>query len=202
MNGLNVPAGPAAPAWRSGLPGTLLPLLGADGEAVAFFAGVADLDATAPDAHELEEGVRLASGARLEQFARAGSGDAYCFVGEGGEERPAVYVSLDGEAGLLALGLPELVELCLVAPWWRAAPGRTAEALLTAVDEYRQDLPDFDRRRDRAARALGIGPEELPSQATVLARLMERSGGSEAAACLVVGYEGEPLEPLFGAARP
>jgi hypothetical protein len=96
--------------------------VGADDKAVAFFAGVADLDATAPDPHALEEGVRLASGARLEQFARAGSGDAYCFVGEGGEERPVVYVSLDGEAGLLALGLPELVKLCLVMPWWRDAP--------------------------------------------------------------------------------
>ncbi|MDX3733584.1 hypothetical protein [Streptomyces caniscabiei] len=202
MNGSNVPAGPAAPARRSGRPEALMPLLGADEEAVAFFAGVADLDATAPDDHELEEGVRLASGARLEQFARAGSGDAFCFVGEGGEERPVVYVSLDGEAGLLALGLPELVQLCLVVPWWRDAPGRTAEELQTVADEYREDLPDFDRRRDRAARALGIDPDELPSEATVLARLVERSGGPEAAACLVIGYEGDSLELLFDAARP
>jgi hypothetical protein len=173
--------------------------VGADDKVVAFFAGVADLDATAPDPHALEGGVRLASGARLERFARAGSGDAYCFVGEGGEERPVVYVSLDGEAGLLALGLPELVQLCLVMPWWRDTPGRTAEELRTVADEYRENLPDFDRRRDRAARALGIDPDELPSEATVLARLLQRSGGPEAAACLVIGHEGEPLEPLFGA---
>ncbi|MFE3627134.1 hypothetical protein [Streptomyces goshikiensis] len=48
-------------------PGALLPLLGADDEAIAYFAGVADLDATDPSSHELEDGVRLASGARLEQ---------------------------------------------------------------------------------------------------------------------------------------
>jgi hypothetical protein len=180
----------------------LLPLLGTDERAVAFFAGIADLDATDPDSHELEEGVRLASGARLEQFARAGSGDAFCFVGEGGEERPVVYVSLDGEAGLLALGLPELVQLCLVAPWWRDAPGRTVEELHAVADEYREDVPDFDRRRGRAARALGIDLDELPSEAAVLARLMERSRGPVAAACLVVGYEGDPLDPLFNGARP
>ncbi|MFI8280988.1 hypothetical protein ACIGBH_40210 [Streptomyces sp. NPDC085929] len=61
----------------------MLPLLGTDEEAVAFFAGVADLDATNPADYLLEDGVRLASGARLGQFARAGSGDAFCFVGQG-----------------------------------------------------------------------------------------------------------------------
>ncbi|MFJ1730917.1 hypothetical protein [Streptomyces sp. NPDC088254] len=202
MNGWNIPAGSVAPTWRPDVPGALLSLLGTDERAVAFFAGVADLDAADPDSHELEEGVRLASEARLEQFARAGSGDAFCFVGEGGEERPVVYVSLDGEAGLLALGLLELVQLCLVAPWWRDAPGRTAEELQAVADEYREDVPDFDRRRGRAAQALGIDLDELPSEAAVLARLMELSRGLVAEACLVVGYEGDPLEPLFNAARP
>ncbi|MDT0449445.1 hypothetical protein [Streptomyces hesseae] len=201
MNGSNAPAGSGAPTRRPDVPGALLPLLGTDEGAVAFFAGVADLDATDPASHELEEGVRLASGARLEQFARAGSGDAYCFVGEGGEERPVVYVSLDGEAGPIALGLPELVRLCLVAPWWRDAPGRTAEELQAVADEYREDLPGFDRQRDRAARALGLDPAGLPAEATVLARLVELSRGPVAEACLVVGYECDPLDPLFDSAH-
>ncbi|GGP80260.1 hypothetical protein [Streptomyces melanogenes] len=192
MNGSNAPVGPDAP-------GELLPFLGTDEEVVAFFAEVADLDATDPADHELEDGVRLASGARLEQFARAGSGDAFCFVGEGGEERPVVYVSLDGEAGPLALGLPELVRLCLVAPWWRDAPGRTAEELRAVADEYWEDWPDLDQRRDRAARVLGLDPAGLPSEAAVLARLVELSRGPVAEACLVVGYEGDPLDPLFDA---
>ncbi|MFI6093145.1 hypothetical protein [Streptomyces sp. NPDC051218] len=164
-------------------------------------SSVADLDATDPADHELAAGVRLASGDRLEQFARAGSGDAFCFVGEGGEERPVVYVSLDGEAGLLALGLPELVRLCLVAPWWRDAPGRTAEELLSVADEYREDVPDLDRRRDRAAQALGLDPAGLPFEAVVLARLVELSRGPVATSCTVVGFEGDPLCPLFGAAH-
>ncbi|MEU7731360.1 hypothetical protein AB0B78_40120 [Streptomyces sp. NPDC040724] len=194
MNGSN--ASPGVPAH----PSTLLSLLCSNDEAVAFFAGVADLDATDPADYLLEDGVRLASGARLEQFARAGSGDAFCFVGEGGEERPVVYISLDGEAGPLALGLPELVRLCLVAPWWRDAPGRSAGELQAVADEYREDVPDLDRRRDRAARVLGLDPAGLPSEAAALARLAELSRGPLAAACLVVGHEGEPLDPLFGAA--
>ncbi|MFJ8863998.1 hypothetical protein ACIRD8_37085 [Streptomyces sp. NPDC102451] len=196
MNGPNAPADPGKPAQ----PDRLLPLLGTHEDVVAYFAGVADLDATDPADHELEEGVRLASGARLEQFARAGSGDAFCFVGEGGEERPVVYVSLDGEAGPLALGLPELVRLCLVAPWWRDTPGRTADELQTVADEYRNDVPDLDRRRDRAAKALGLDPAGLPSEAAALARLVELSRGPVATTCLVVGEEGDPLDPLFGEA--
>ncbi|GAA4976553.1 MULTISPECIES: hypothetical protein [Streptomyces] len=196
MNGSTTPASPGLGARTD----ALLPLLGADEEVVAYFAGVADLDATDPADHELEDGIRLASGARLEQFARAGSGDAFCFVGEGGEERPVVYVGLDGEAGPLALGLPELVRLCLVAPWWRDAPGRTAEELQLIADEYRAHVPDLDQRRDRAARALGLDPAELPSEAAALARLVALSRGPVAAACLVVGYEGDPLDPLFGTA--
>ncbi|GAA1991162.1 hypothetical protein [Kitasatospora viridis] len=176
----------------------LLPLLATDAEAVAYFAGIADLDATSPADHHLEDGVHLASGARLEQFARAGSGDAFCFVGEGGEDRPVVYVSLDGAAGPLALGLPELVRLCLALPWWRDAPGRTAEGLRSVAEEYREDVPDLDLRRDRAARALGLDPAELPSEAAALARLVELSRGPVAAACVVVGEEGDPFEPLFG----
>lgn len=69
--------GPNATARRPGTPYPLLSRLGTDEAAIAYFSGVADLDATDPASHELEEGVRLASGARLEQFARAGSGDAF-----------------------------------------------------------------------------------------------------------------------------
>lgn len=184
----------------SNAPGALLPLLGTDEEVVAFFAGIADLDATDPADHALEDGIRIASGVRLEQFARAGSGDAFCFVGEGGEERPVVYVSLDGEAGPLALGLPDLVRLCLVAPWWRDARGRTAGELRAVADEYRESWPDLDQRRDRAAQVLGLDPAGLPSEAAVLARLVELSREPVAAACLVVGDEGVPLDPLFDVA--
>ncbi|MFF3307322.1 hypothetical protein [Streptomyces sp. NPDC002952] len=112
-----------------------------------------------------------------------------------------MYVNLDGEAGLVAVGLAELVRPCLVAPWWQSAPGRTAEEVLAVADEYRRDLPVLDRRRDSAARALGIAPADLPSEARALARLATLSRGPVAAACLVVGNDGDPLDPLFGTGR-
>ncbi|QES04164.1 hypothetical protein DEJ44_00100 [Streptomyces venezuelae] len=46
-----------------------------------------------------------------------------------------------------------------------------------------------------------VDPSGLPSEAAALARLVDLSRGPVAAACLVVGYEGDPLDPLFGAAR-
>ncbi|MFJ9351736.1 hypothetical protein [Streptomyces sp. NPDC101237] len=51
-------------------PGALLPLLGTNEEVVAFFAGVADLDATNPADYLLEDGVRLASGCAQGQDCR------------------------------------------------------------------------------------------------------------------------------------
>ncbi|MER5882174.1 hypothetical protein ABT119_40390 [Streptomyces sp. NPDC001910] len=65
------------------------------------------------------------------------------------------------------------------------------------AEQYREDVPDLDRRRDRAARALGLVPAGLPSEATVLARLVELSRGPVAEACRVIGYEGDPFAPLF-----
>lgn len=128
-------------------------------------------------------------------------GDAFCFVGEGGAERLVVlYVSLYGEAGPIGRGLPELVRLSLVVPWWRDAPGRTDVELRAVADEYREDVPGFDRRRDRAARALGLDPAGLPSAATALARLVEFARGPVSAECLVVGYDSVPLAPLFARA--
>lgn len=79
-------------------------------------------------------------------------------------------------------------------------PALPTEELQLVADEYRADVPDLDLRRDRAARALGLDPAELPSEAAALARLVDLSQGPVAAACLVVGYEGDPLDPLFSAA--
>ncbi|MFF0297289.1 hypothetical protein ACFYS8_15575 [Kitasatospora sp. NPDC004615] len=62
----------------------LLPLL----------ATATDLDATGPADFELGDGIR----GWPEQFARAATGDVYCFIGEGGEARPVAHVSLDGQA--------------------------------------------------------------------------------------------------------
>lgn len=60
-------------------------------------------------------------------------------------------------------------------------------------------MPDIDERHDRAARALGPGPAGPRSEATVPVRLVGLSRGPVATDRLVVGYEDDPLAPLFDA---
>lgn len=82
-------------------------------EASAFLAGTCDFDL---DWHDHVEPVHLASGMELEGFARDGTGGTYFFCGQGAEERPVMYADSEGGAALLAIGMPELVQLLLVAP--------------------------------------------------------------------------------------
>ena len=81
-----------------------------------------------------------------------------------------------------------------------APPGRADGEVRTGADEYREDVPAFDERRDRAARALGLDSAGLPSAATALARLVELARGPVAAECLVAGCDGDPLAPHFDSA--
>ncbi len=62
MDGPNAPTEASEPTRRPDRAGALVPVLATDNATIAFFAAVADLDATDPASHELEEGVRLASG--------------------------------------------------------------------------------------------------------------------------------------------
>jgi hypothetical protein len=117
-----------------------------------------------------DEDVHLASGAALEGFAGDGTGGTYFFCGDGGEERPVLYADSEGGAALVAIGLPELLRLLLVAPWWRDCRAFTAEESGELAAGYVEDMPDLVVRRDRAATALGL---DLPTEADVLARLRE-----------------------------
>ncbi|GAA3018042.1 hypothetical protein GCM10020229_31640 [Kitasatospora albolonga] len=140
------------------------------------------------------EPVHLASGAALEGFAADGAGGTYFFCGDGGEERPVLYADSEGQAALLAIGLPELLRLLLVAPWWRDCPEFTAEESAERAAEYLEDMPDFVERRDRAAAALGL---TLPTDVAALSRLREVAAGPGADYVLVFTPEGTAYEPLI-----
>ncbi|WP_236061740.1 hypothetical protein [Actinacidiphila acididurans] len=107
-----------------------------------------------------------------------------------------LYADSEGGAALVALGLPELLRLLLVAPWWRDCPGFTARESAEAGAEYRADLPDLTARRDRAAAALGL---DLPSEAAALARLHEVATGPGRDVVLVHIPEGTAYERLIDA---
>ena len=84
------------------------------------------------------------------------------------KERPVLYADSEGGAALIAIGLPELLRLLLVAPWWSSCTAFTADESRALAAEYLQDIPDLAQRRDRAASLLGL---ELPSEQAALQQL-------------------------------
>lgn len=161
-------------------------------QAARFLAWPGDFDLEQGD-HGEE--VHLASGAALEGFAGDGAGGTFFFCGEGGEDRPILYADSEGRAALIAIGLPELLQLLLVAPWWRDCQTFTMEESSRLAAEYLEDMPDLVAQRDHAAAALGLA---LPGERKVLARLQEVALGIGQDFVLVFTPEGEPYAPVFG----
>ncbi|MFI2073842.1 MULTISPECIES: hypothetical protein [Streptomyces] len=170
---------------------SLITAIRAQDEAARFLAWPGDFDL---DRGDHGEEVHLASGAALEGFAGDGAGGTFFFCGEGGEERPVLYADSEGRAALIAIGLPELLRLLLVAPWWRDCQTFTAEESRKLAAEYLEDAPDLAAQRDRAAEALGL---TLPTEGDALARLREVALGAGENFVLVFTPEDEPYEPLI-----
>ncbi|MFJ8011251.1 hypothetical protein [Streptomyces sp. NPDC096339] len=160
-------------------------------DAADFLAWPGEFDLDRGD--HVEE-VHLASGAALEGFAGDGAGGTYFFCGDGGEERPILYADSEGGAALIAVGLPELLRLLLVVPWWRDCQAFTDEESRELEAEHLEDTPDLLTLRDRAAAALGL---DLPAPAQVLARLREVATKMGEDFVLVFTPEGHPYEPLL-----
>ncbi|MCM4078564.1 hypothetical protein [Paractinoplanes hotanensis] len=162
-----------------------------NGEAASFLAWPGDFEL---DRKDHGEDVHLASGAGLEGFAGDGAGGTYFFCGNGGEERPVLYADSEGGAALVAIGLEQLMQLLLVAPWWRDCRAFTAEESRRLGAEYREDMPDLAARRDRAAAALGL---RLPTEAEVLARLVRVATEAGEDFTLIFTPEGTPYDRLI-----
>ncbi|MFB7876479.1 hypothetical protein ACFC06_14600 [Nocardia sp. NPDC056064] len=170
---------------------TLLAVIREHDDASEFLNWPGDFDL---DRSDHAEDVHLASGAQLQGFAGDGAGGTYFFCGEGGEERPIMYADSEGSAGLVAIGVPELLRLLLVAPWWRDCPALTLDESRKASAEYLRDLPDLFDRRDRAAVSLGL---ELPSESEVLEQLRQTTTQASEDYILIFTPEGTRCEPLF-----
>ncbi|GAA0466059.1 hypothetical protein [Streptomyces olivaceiscleroticus] len=160
-------------------------------EAAHFLALSGDFDL---DRYDHVEDVHLASGIALEGFAGDGTGGTFFFCGDGGEERPILYADSEGGAALVAIGLPELLQLLLVAPWWRGCQKFTAEESHELAVEYVADIPDLAARAGRTATTLGLA---LPDEKDALARLRQVASGIGKDFVLILTEEGEPYEPLF-----
>ncbi|WP_371480663.1 hypothetical protein [Kitasatospora sp. NBC_00315] len=160
-------------------------------DAATFLAWPGDFDL---DQGAHGEEVHLASGAALEGFAGHGAGGTYFFCGEGGEERPILFADSEGRAALVAVGLPELLRLLLVVPWWQDCRTFTVEKSRALAAGYLEDIPDLWARRNRAAAALGLS---LPTETDALARLREVVTVTGRDFVLVFTPEDEPYDALF-----
>ncbi|WP_190024375.1 hypothetical protein [Streptomyces hiroshimensis] len=172
---------------------SLITSLHEDDDTADFLAWPGDFD---PGRGDHVEEVHLESGATLEGFAGDGAGGTYFFCGDGGEERPILYADSEGGAALVAIGLTELLQLLLVAPWWRDSRAFTAAESAELAADYLEDMPDLPARRDRAAAALNLA---LPTEADVLARLREVATEAGKDFVLIFTPENEPYNLLIKA---
>ncbi|MEV5768480.1 hypothetical protein AB0L34_28460 [Micromonospora sp. NPDC052213] len=160
-------------------------------EAASFLAWPGDFEL---DRKDHVEDVHLASGAALEGFAGDGAGGTYFFCGSGGEERPVLYADSEGSAALVAIGLEQLLQLLLVAPWWRDCRAFTEEESRELAAEYLEDMPDLAARRNRAATALGL---DLPTEAEALAALRRVATEAGKDFILIFTPEDTPYDTLI-----
>lgn len=172
---------------------SLIAAIANDTETARFLAWPGDFELER--AEHVEE-VHLASGATLEGFAGDGTGGTFFFCGEGGEDRPVLYANSEGGAALVAIGVRYLLQLLLVAPWWRGFREFTEQENEELAAEYLEDMPDLPAQQRRAADALGL---DLPSAAEVLARLRETATGAGPEFDLVFTPENMRYERLFQA---
>lgn len=104
------------------------------------------------------EGASISCGDALEPVAGDFSGGQFYLCGDARSERPVLYASSEGQAGLIADGLREAVELVVGLPHWHDC--------LTFADFERRSAP-VSRQRE-AAELLAL---DLPSQEELSARL-------------------------------
>ncbi|MFF3358146.1 hypothetical protein ACFYWN_37295 [Streptomyces sp. NPDC002917] len=120
-------------------------------EAARFLAWPGDFDLDRGD--HVEE-AHLASGAALEGFAGDGARTRTSSAVKAARNVKILYADSEGGAALVAIVLPELLRLLLVAPWWRGCQAFTEEESRELAAEYLEDMPDLEARRHCAAAAL------------------------------------------------
>ncbi|SFP11749.1 hypothetical protein SAMN04489713_111367 [Actinomadura madurae] len=170
-----------------------------DPEIVDLLVHPFDFDLERP--YWVGEDETLRSGQRKEAIAGAASGDGYFFCGEGGEERPVLYLSSDGMTSLVAENLADLLTLVVVAPWWLSCLSGWQDGVdgMQAISEkcraeFIEDIPELVESQRQVASRLGL---DLTSD--VMTRLLSAARRTDPD-FILVHAEGHELEPLVPAA--
>jgi len=151
------------------------------------------------------ESGRIASGEALESVAGDLAGDTFYLCGAPGAERPLLYVTSEGQAGLIADNLAAGLELIIGAPYWRDCLGFSGggdlETMRLAARFLQRDLAEKDanagRRGSAAAEALSL---TLQPVGALLERL--HSAVSRTSPDFTFSEEGFEFEGLFGPFTP
>ncbi|WP_245603459.1 hypothetical protein [Salinispora cortesiana] len=147
----------------------------------------------------------LSSSQPLERIAGDFTGGTFFRCGRSDEERPVLYASSEGQAGLIADTSREALELVIGLPYWRDCLNYSGsgnlKVMTTAAAYLQRDLvdqiPEIALRQSEAANYLSL--EVVPAN-VLLARLHAAVSRSDPD-YVYIDETGE-YEGLFGAFRP
>jgi hypothetical protein len=137
-------------------------------ELSAFLAEFSEFDV---NRHDHGDDPRLASGTPLAAIAGDFTGGTFYLCGEDLTGQPVLYASSEGEAGVIAKGLAEALELMIGLPYWRDCLKYSAngdpETMESAAALLQQDLleehPGVEAAQSRAAELSGLSREPVPT---------------------------------------
>ena len=136
-----------------------------------------------------------------QSIAQDGTGGIYLFVGDGeGEDRSVLFVSSEGQAGLIAATLAEALQLIIALPYWRDclkfSVGGNLEEMQRVVPylerEIHEDTPDIDTVRKKLFQELNL-VEPVSALEKLHDHLLDDSISFQ-----VLGKDGSPFSDLFG----
>ena len=136
----------------------------------------------------------------FELFAGDGGGNVFAFLDDGSEaeERPILYVSHEGRAGVIARTLEEAIRLFLAVPDWKDllkfSGGGNLDVMVEAQPRIEErlvsEVPEIVAIRRELGALLGLEP--LPDAARVLHRNVKAYD-----VVVASNDDGEPCDPLF-----
>lgn len=147
------------------------------------------------------EPVRLSSGVALEGVAGDYTGGTFFLCGDDSKDRPVLYASSEGQAGLIGHSLAEALEIMVGLPsWWdclKFSGAGDLAVMRTTADHLRDDElrnePGMDADRARLTEALDLELGAIP----VLVARLHAAVSATASSYMLTSEEGE-YESLFG----
>lgn len=181
----------------------ILGLIRQDPDLTELLWQTCEFDLTRGDHGEL---VHLSSGRALEGIAGDFTGGTFFLCGERGTNRPVLYASSEGQAGLIGRTLTEALGIMVGLPSWWDCLKFSGDGDLTVMQSTAEhlardlvgDQPEIGAQRVQIATALSLDLAPVP---VLLARLRDAIAGTSPDFVLTV-ETGEQYETLFGSFLP